>query len=89
MEEENRNLLNPIASHDKKRLDKEDSDALTSWYSFTKGPLLEFVEVDSGRVWTAKQRVELNVLLRWIATLLNLDSAKEVRVGFRIRENNS
>lgn len=64
-------------NHGMKSLDKEQRDAGAPSYSSTKKLLLEYLEADSGRAWSGKRKGELDIRLRWIRSLLNLDSTKE------------
>lgn len=54
-QEENGRLWNPTVKHIVESLDKEDGDGGTAWYSSMKKPLFEYMEADSGRVYSAKR----------------------------------
>lgn len=68
---------------------KKDKDTGTASPSSTNDLMLEYIETESGRVWRAKRRAELDEGLAWIGTLLYLDSAKEKKLRFRSLEDDS
>lgn len=51
-------------------------DTETGCYSFTKTLFVEYMEGDSGLLWSAKRVSELHVRLGRIGAMLNLDSTK-------------
>lgn len=78
--EEIGNLWNWMVDHGVENQDKNDRDAGTAMYSSTKEPLLEYMEVDSGLLWSAKRKTDIVEWPRWIGALPNLDGAKKDKV---------
>lgn len=76
-EETNWKLLNPSLNPGLECVDKEDRDAGTGGYSFTKKPLLDYMDADSKRVCGVKERAKLYAWLGWICALLNQHRAKK------------
>lgn len=61
-------------------LDKIDRDAGTKKYSFTKKLFLEYMEGDSGWIWSAKRRMKLDGWLGCISVLVNLNCRENDKV---------
>lgn len=72
-----RTLCSPIVSNGVKSLDEKNRFAGTAMYSARTEPILDYMEADSGRVRSSKRRAGLDVWLREICALLNLDSKKD------------
>lgn len=78
--EKNRNLWILVVYHGVESLDESDRSVGTASYSSAKELLLEYIESDSERVWSARRRVDLDVWLGWSSALLNLGSGKKNEV---------
>lgn len=78
--QKNQNLWNLIVNRGAQSPDKTNKDEGRAKYSSRKELLLEYIEQDSGRVSSARQRAELDIRLRYIVALLNLHSGKKGEV---------
>lgn len=68
-------------SYGVKSLDKEERDAGTERCSSTSELLMNYIESNSGRMWSATESVELYKWLGLIKAFLNPNSGKEDEVS--------
>lgn len=75
-----RNYWNAIMNRGVESLYEEDKSLKRARYTSSKELLLNCMENDSMRVWSAMQSTELYVRLGWVGAMLNLDVGQKDKV---------
>lgn len=78
--DDNQKFWHTILNLGVKSLNKHDRNAGAAEYFTTKELFSEYMTVDSGQLWNANRRAELDVWPGRIDAFLNIDSEKDKKV---------